>query len=69
MFWKVNYIVDDGYDWYKRVCIINADSKEKAFEVLHAEIGSKLIGERFILDKYTEVIECENDKILYDGRR
>lgn len=67
MFWRVNYIVDDGYTWNHRVCIINTDNKEKALEILHTEIGSKLKGESFILDEYTEVMECEKNVILYDG--
>jgi hypothetical protein len=67
MFWKINYIIDDCYDWYKRVCIIKADSKEKALELLNTEIGSKLKGERMILCEYTEITECDNDVILYNG--
>ena len=69
MFWKINYIIDDGYAWHRRVCIITADSKEKALEVLNTEIGSKLTGERIMLDKYTEITECDNNVILYDGIR
>lgn len=68
MFYKINYIVDDGYDWNNRICVIDADTKEKALEVLHTEIGSQLKGERIILDQYTEITECKNT-ILYDGRR
>lgn len=69
MFWKVFYIIDTGYDWDKKVCIIKADSKEKALEILHSEIGMKLKGEKMILDRYTEIIECDNDVILYNGTR
>lgn len=69
MFWKVFYIIDTGYDWDKKVCIIKADSKEKALEILHSEIGMKLKGEKMILDRYTEIIECDNDVILYNGIR
>lgn len=69
MFWKINYIIDDGYAWHRRVCIIVADSKEKALEILNTEIGSKLTGERIMLDKYTEITECDNNVILYDDTR
>lgn len=69
MFWKINYIVDDGYDWHKKICVINAESKEKALEFLHTEIGLKLKGERTILGEYTEITECQNNTILYDGCR
>lgn len=69
MFWQINYVIDDGYDWHNKVCIIRADSKEKALEILNTEIGSKLKGERMILDKYTEITECDNDVILYNGSR
>ena len=68
MFWKINYIIDDGYYWHKKVCIVKADSEEKALEILHTEIGSKLMGEKIILDKYTEITECD-DTILYNGTR
>lgn len=69
MLWKVNYIIDTGYDWDKKVCIIKADSKEKALEILHSEISMKLRGERMILDEYTEITECESGVILYNGSR
>lgn len=69
MFWKINYIVDTGYDWEHYVCIIKAESKEKALYILNFEIGLKLKGERMILDKYTEITECDNDVILYNGTR
>lgn len=67
MLWKVNYIIDDGYDWHKQVCIIKAESKEIALEILHTEVGLKLKGERVILSKYTEITECDNDVILYNS--
>ena len=67
MFWKVKYIIDDGYAWHNCVCIIKAESKEIALDILHTEIGLKLKGERVILDRYTEITECENDVILYDS--
>lgn len=69
MFWKINYIIDDGYDWHKKVCVVKADSKEKALEILDVEIGSKLKGERMILDKYTEITECDDNVVLYNGTR
>lgn len=69
MFWKINYIIDNGYDWYKKVCIIKADSKEEALKILNTEIGSKLKGDRMILDKYTEITECDNNVIIYNGSR
>lgn len=69
MFWKINYVVDDGYTWHKKVCIVKAGSKERALEILYEEISKKLKGERIILSKYTEITKCENDVILYNGSR
>lgn len=69
MFWKINYVIDDGYAWHRKVCIIKADSKNKALELLNTEIGSKLKGERMILDEYTEITECDNGVVLYNGTR
>lgn len=67
MFWKINYIIDDGYAWHRQICIIKAESKETALEILHTEVGLKLKGDRCILDKYTEITECDNDVILYNS--
>lgn len=69
MFWKVNYTIDDGYALHKRVCIINAESKKKAIEISSDEIYSKLKGKGIIVDKHTEITECENNTLLYNGCR
>lgn len=65
--WEVRYVVDTGYDWVYKVCIIKAESEEVAVEILDAEIGSKLQGESYIMANRTKVTECEG-VILYDGR-
>lgn len=69
MLWKVNYIIDDGYTWHKKVCIIKANNKEKALEILDNEIGSKLKDGRIILRGYTEIIEWNYDVVIYNGPR
>ena len=69
MLWKLNYIVDTGYEWEKRVCIIKAENKEQALSLLHTEIETKLPGESFVLNKYTEISEYNKSPILYDGIR
>ena len=68
MYWRIKYVLDDGFDWYKKICIINADDKEEVFEIFNNEINSKLKGGQVILNKYTEIIKCENNTILYDGQ-
>ena len=67
MYWKVNYIIDDGYEWHKRVCIIKADNEEQALQILYSEIGKKLTGEMHFIDEYTKIVKCDNNTILYDG--
>lgn len=67
MFWKINYVVDDGYAAHCRICIINEKSKEKAIKVFDTQIKSKLKGERIIRDEQTQITLCDNDILLYDG--
>jgi len=69
MFWKIKYIVDDGYTWHRKICIINAENEQKALNILDYRIGLKLKGERMILDEFTEITKCDNDVILYNGSR
>ena len=69
MFWKVNYVVDTGYEWKHCVCIIKAESEEAALEILHTDFESNLPGEKFILDNYTEITECNNGAIIYNSWR
>lgn len=65
--WEVRYVVDTGYDWIYRVCIIKAENEEAAIAILDAEIGSKLKCESYIMANRTKITECEG-VILYDGR-
>ena len=71
MFWKVRYVIDDGYTWHGATCVIQADSKEEAHEILLNEIGKKLgknsKGNKIILDEHTEITKCENNVILYNS--
>lgn len=68
MAWKIKYTIDTGSNWIKRVCIINADTREKALEILDREIVSKLKGKRIIRHHRTEITECTGI-VLYDGER
>ena len=67
MFWVINYVVNNSYDCYRRVCIINADNKEGALEAFHTKIESKLRSGNSIIHECTEVLECNDPVILYDG--
>lgn len=67
MFWKINYVVDDGHSIHCRVCIINEKSKERAIKVFNTQIKEVLKGERFVRDEFTEVTLCDNDVLIYDG--
>lgn len=69
MFWEVHYIVASSSCNLSRICIIVADSKEKALEIFSAEVAPKQYEGMVVLDKYTDVIECENSVVLYDGSR
>ena len=71
MFWKVNYIIDDGYAWHKQVCIIAAENGHKANEIFHNEVKNKLSekynGNRIVLDEYTVITKCDNNIVLYNS--
>lgn len=67
MFWKINYVIDDGYAIHSRVCIINEKSKERALKVFNTQIESNLKGNQTVRDKYTQITLCDSDVLIYDG--
>lgn len=67
MFWKIKYIIDTGYDWKHKLCVINAESKKSALDIFDSEIRYKLVGESYVISDSIAVEQCKNDVILYNG--
>lgn len=66
--YMVKYVIDDGYDQFNHVCIISAEDESSAYNIFRDEMKKTLTGERFVVDKYTEITKCEDDVILYNSR-
>lgn len=54
-FWKINFIIDTGYEWLKRECVIIAEDEENALKNFDKWISPKLHGERFVEDSQTKL--------------
>lgn len=68
MFWKINFTIDTGYDWLKRICIISAPTEEEAKERFKKWVNPLLTGEKCVLDKDTKITPIEiseEQPILY----
>lgn len=67
MFWKIKYIIDDGYTRYKMLCIVIADTEEEALTIFQDNERKNLKGDDVILNEYTKISPCENGPIIYKG--
>ena len=68
-FWKINFIIDTGYEWLKRECVIIAEDKENALKNFDKWISPKLHGERFVEDSQTQIKEIQTNDygIIYQN--
>jgi hypothetical protein len=68
-FWKINFIIDTGYEWLKRECVIIADDRERALKKFDEWILPKLHGERFVEDSQTQIKEISTNDygIIYQN--
>lgn len=58
--YKANLIIDTGYDWYNKVCVLYADNEEDAKTKTDKYFNSRLRGEKFA--NVENVVEIkEND--------
>lgn len=67
--WQVSYLVDNGYDWDRRVCIIRAVDEKSADVLLGVLIEPKLKGTEKILHNFTKIKKCEDNAIIYHDIR
>lgn len=67
MFWKISYVIDDGYTRFNMMCIVNADTEEKALSIFQDNECENLKGDDIILNEYTKISPCENGPIIYNG--
>lgn len=68
-FWKINFIIDTGYEWLKRECVIIAEDEENALKNFDKWISPKLYGERFVEDSQTQIKEIQTNDygIIYQN--
>lgn len=68
-FWKINFIIDTGYEWLKRECVIIAEDEKSALKNFDKWISPKLHGERFVEDSQTKIEEMQTNDygIIYQN--
>ena len=44
MFWQVNYIIDNGYDWYRHVTVVKAENADEAVAIMEEYVKKTYVG-------------------------
>lgn len=68
MLWKIKFIVDNGYEYLKRICVVVAANEDEAMLVFKRWIDSELHIDEFIINCETKIepINCR-DGIVYSN--
>lgn len=68
MLWRISFVIDNGYEHMKRVCIVVASNESEANSVFKKWIYPSLRCDEYIIEDETtvELINCSNG-IVYQN--
>lgn len=68
-FWKIEFVIDTGYDWLQRECVVTANTEDSALKNFDDWISPKLHGENFVEDSQTKIneINVSDNSIIYQN--
>lgn len=68
MLYQVNYVIDDGYDWNKHVCVVEAKDKDDAKNIMEKYLkDNRMIrGENVLLSQYTVVTDLPSKGVIFN---
>lgn len=67
MFWQVNYIIDDGYEWNRHVAVVKAENADEAVSIIE-KYASKTYArnDEVLLKEYTVVSKLPDCGIIFN---
>lgn len=67
MFWQVNYIIDDGYDWNRHVSVVKAENADEAVEITEEYINKTYTrNDEMLLNEYTVVSKLPECGVIFN---
>lgn len=67
MFWQVNYIIDDGYDWNRHVAVVKAENADEAVSIMEEYIKKTYTrNDDLLLKEYTVATKLPSDGIIFN---
>lgn len=62
MFWQVNYIINNGYDWYRHVAVVKAENADEAVAIMEEYVKKTYTrNDDTLLKEYTVATKLPND--------
>lgn len=68
MFWQVNYIIDDGYDWNRHVAVVKAENADEAVSIMEEYVNKTYTrNDDVLLKEYTVATKLpNNDGVIFN---
>lgn len=67
MFWQVNYIIDNGYDWYRHVAVVKAENVDEAVSIMEEYVNKTYTrNDDVLLKEYTVVTKLPSDGVIFN---
>ena len=67
MFWQVNYIIDDGYDWNRHVAVAKAENADEAVSIMEEYIKKTYTrNDDLLLKEYIVATKLPSDGIIFN---
>lgn len=66
MLYQVNYVIDDGYEWKKHLCVVRAKTADDAMEIAYKYAKTEQMGcYDCLLENYTVVTKLPTEGVIY----
>lgn len=68
MYFKISFVIDNGYDWTSHKCIIVSETEDDALRTFQSEIVKKLASNLWVVSSETKIkaIKPKNGMIYQD---
>lgn len=67
MFWQVNYIIDDGYDWNRHVAVVKAESSDEAVLIMEEYVKKTYTrNDDALLKEYAVATKLPSEGVIFN---
>ena len=67
MFWQVNYIIDNGYDWHRHIAVVKAENADEAVSIMEEYVNKTYTrNDDVLLKEYTVVTKLPSAGVIFN---